>query len=105
MTNDRVALIDIGSNTIRLVLYSIDDLYNFTETHNVKTPARLSQYIDHSTGKAMMSQEGIDILIEALTSFLAITDQFEIKYIYPMATAAVRQSANNQDILKPFLYR
>ena len=100
MTNDRVALIDIGSNTIRLVLYSIDDLYNFTETHNVKTPARLSQYIDHSTGKAMMSQEGIDILIEALTSFLAITDQFEIKYIYPMATAAVRQSANNQDILK-----
>lgn len=100
MTNDRVALIDIGSNTIRLVLYSIDDLYNFTETHNVKTPARLSQYIDHSSGESVMAQEGIEVLIEALSSFMAITEQFDIQFIYPMATAAVRQSSNNQDIIR-----
>lgn len=99
MLNNRVALIDIGSNTIRLVLYAIDSLYNFTETHNVKTPARLSQYIDYSTGEAIMSQTGIDVLIEALTSFMAVANQFDIQYIYPMATAAIRQSANQEDIL------
>ncbi len=100
MENNRVALIDIGSNTIRLVLYTIDELYNFTETHNVKTPARLSQYIEESNGEPVMTQEGIDILIEALQSFKSIADQFNIQYIYPMATAAVRQSSNQQDIIQ-----
>ena len=43
MNNEKIALIDIGSNTIRLVIFGVTDDYNIFELQNIKTPARLTQ--------------------------------------------------------------
>lgn len=95
-----VGLVDIGSNTIRLVIYGIDAWYQFNEIHNIKNPARLSQYVyQEKDGSRWMAQEGIDILIATLESFRLIADQFHVNNLYPMATAAIRQSQNQADIL------
>lgn len=40
---ERIGLIDIGSNTIRLVIFKFDKATGVNELLNIKTPARLSQ--------------------------------------------------------------
>lgn len=41
-----IAIIDIGSNTIRLVIYQLNEQMVFTELQNIKLPVRLYQFLD-----------------------------------------------------------
>lgn len=99
MFNERIGVIDIGSNTIRLVVYGIDEYYNYIEIHNIKTPARLSQYLNEENDIVNMSQSGIDTLIRILVDFKEVAERFTVTKLLPMATAAVRQSDNVGDII------
>ena len=58
---ERIGLIDIGSNTIRLVIFGFTKETGLNEI-NIKTPARLSQYL---TSDTEMNDDGI-VLKEAL---------------------------------------
>ncbi|WP_259305064.1 hypothetical protein [Enterococcus asini] len=46
MKERQVAVVDIGSNTVRLVIYRITELNDFHELQNVKLPAQLYQYLE-----------------------------------------------------------
>lgn len=94
--NERIGLIDVGSNTIRLVIFEIDTFDTFRELLNIKNPARLVQYIDNH----MMTDEGVDILVDIMKNYADIADQYDIKQLIPIATAAVRQSDNAIYIVK-----
>lgn len=93
----RIGLIDIGSNTIRLVIFKFDKATGVNELLNIKTPARLSQYLNKDNE---MSKEGIQVLIDALHSFKSVSEKFNVTELHPIATAAIRQSKNNADIVK-----
>lgn len=95
MDEKRIGLIDIGSNTIRLVIFEIDQNYNIFELQNIKTPARLSQYLNDDK---VMAQEGINLLAKILNNFLQVAEQYNVADLMPMATAAIRQSKNHDDI-------
>lgn len=97
MAKERIGLIDIGSNTVRLVVFEMDKSFIITELQNIKTPARLSQYLNEDH---IMSQSGIDTLITILKSFSQVIDYYHVKNLMPIATAAVRQSTNQADIIK-----
>lgn len=90
-------LIDIGSNTIRLVIFHYHDDTGLKEIRNIKAPARLAQYIDDDM---TMSQDGIDHLISILTSFDNVATDAGVTEMYPIATAAIRASDNLADIMK-----
>ena len=92
----KTAIIDIGSNTIRLVLYLYDREEGLRELGNIKTVARLRTYIQPS---GEMSDEGIQLLTDTLLTFKAILDDFEIVDVKAVATAAIRQSTNRDSIL------
>lgn len=94
---ERIALIDIGSNTVRLVIFNIDAnaYYDISELQNIKVSARLVQYVKNGE----MSQQGIDVLTDLVDSYLKIIDEYQVDRIIPVATAAVRNSSNVQDIL------
>ncbi|ARJ50113.1 exopolyphosphatase [Staphylococcus lutrae] len=94
---ERNGLIDIGSNTIRLVIFEYHSRTGLNEIQNIKTPARLSQYLNHDR---MMTQEGIHVLKTALSSFKKVAAAFEVHHLYPIATAAIRQSTNQEQILR-----
>lgn len=97
MSNERFGLLDVGSNTIRLVVFEKDDYQGITEIQNIKTPARLVQYLDSENE---MSEEGIEVLITVLKSFTDIAKEYKIKDLISIATAAIRQSTNRATILK-----
>ncbi|TVP91037.1 Ppx/GppA family phosphatase [Alkalibacterium sp.] len=97
MTNERFGLIDVGSNTIRLVIFEMDEFQGVTELQNIKTPARLVQYLND---EKEMSQKGIDVLVTVLKSFTEIAERYSIKDSKAIATAAVRQSTNHSAIIE-----
>ena len=100
MHTERVAIIDIGSNTIRLVIYGINNYFDVEELHNIKTPARLAEFLHESKGQVTLEDGGIQRIIMALESFNEILEHFEVNTVKATATAAIRQSANQEYILQ-----
>lgn len=96
MNQLKIAVIDIGSNTIRLVLYRYSKDTGLHEFGNIKKVARLRKYI-LSNGE--MSEEGISLLKDTLISFKEILEDYQVDTVKAVATAAIRQASNNQEIL------
>lgn len=96
MENLKTAIIDIGSNTIRLVLYSYTKNEGLREFGNIKTVARLRTYL---LPNGEMSEEGIQLLADTLNSFQLILTDYQVTDVKAAATAAVRQAINNEAII------
>ena len=77
------AIIDIGSNTIRMVLYKVIN-NEIQQMLNSKIPAGLAGYIDNNN---MLSKKGILKAIEALIKFQIILESVAVKEVHAFATA------------------
>ncbi len=89
------AVIDIGSNTIRLVIYSVQD----NKPHpmlNKKYAVGLAGYVDKTN---RIQPDGIQVLLEALTDIVNILEYIKPKCVLPFGTAALRNSANGEEIV------
>ena len=90
------AVIDIGSNTIRLSVYKVigDEVKNL---FNEKSSASLASFIE----KGMMNEHGIQKLINTLKEFKNLISNFEdISKTYAIATASIRNSCNRREIIE-----
>lgn len=96
MEHFKTAIIDIGSNTIRLVMYTYSQEKGLHEFGNIKTVARLRTHLS-PTGE--MSEEGMRILENTLLSFKEILNDYNVTDVQACATAAVRQATNNEEIV------
>ncbi|WP_296114927.1 rod shape-determining protein [uncultured Anaerococcus sp.] len=89
------AIMDIGSNTVRLSVYKEKDgeaVNLFSEKEQVS----LKSYVKDGR----LSKKGIKRLYRTLSKFKAVVDNFgDIDGVYPFATATVRDVANRSDIL------
>lgn len=91
-----VAIIDIGSNSVRLVVFdgarrSPDTLFN------EKISCGLGREIA-STGR--LAEEAVERALDALTRFRAIADRIGSKKIHVIATAAAREAENGPDFIR-----
>lgn len=89
------AIMDIGSNTVRLSVYKEKDgeaVNLFSEKEQVS----LKSYVKDGR----LSDKGIKRLFSTLAKFKAVVDNFDdIDRVYPFATATVRDVANRSEIL------
>ena len=87
-------IVDIGSHTLRLAVYErkngVDSLLTKT-----KFALGLAGYLKDGT----MSEEGIFSLLTHLKDFCKFLRAFDITKVYSFATAALRMSKNNAEIL------
>lgn len=89
------AVIDIGSNTVRLSVFKISG-DKVTNLFNEKEQASLKTYVSNG----VLSEKGIQRLIETLRTFKAVVDNFgDIDELHPFATATIRDAANRTEIL------
>ncbi|MFZ4452011.1 exopolyphosphatase [Salibacterium aidingense] len=93
---EKVAVIDIGSNSIRLVINELDDKKGTRELHNLKQVARLSNYIDENY---FLTAEGMKVLKESLQQFEEVLQHHHVTNVKAVATAAIRNAANKRQIL------
>ncbi|WP_417900723.1 Ppx/GppA family phosphatase [Bacillus haimaensis] len=92
---DKYGIIDIGSNTMRLVIYKRDKSGRLKEIENVKSVARLRNFLNHDE---YLTENGVHKLITTLSSFRAITDFHRLTEVKCVATATIRQAANREVI-------
>lgn len=90
----KYSVVDIGSNTIRLIIYLVDG-QKVKKIMDKKNTAGLVSYIK----KDVMSEKGIKKLIKVLADFQQINELFHIDKTYYFATAGVRNTKNSKEII------
>lgn len=89
------AVIDIGSNTVRLSVYKVVG-QKVSNLFNEKEQASLRSFVKDG----VVSEKGIQRLIDVLRMFKNVVDNFEdIDEVHPFATATIRDAANRAEIL------
>ncbi|WP_209125395.1 Ppx/GppA phosphatase family protein [Alkalihalobacillus sp. BA299] len=97
MAQKKLAIIDMGSNSIRLVIYTIQSNGCYHELHNFKVVARLSS---HTSIDGSITNKGIKIIVDTLTRFNKIIRTHQIDQIKGVATAAIRLAPNQKEVLE-----
>lgn len=90
------AIIDIGSNSIRLTLYSIEKNKVFKILFREKIMAGLAGYVEDGA----LTQDGIYRAIEALNEFRETLNALDIHEASVFATASLRNITNTEEALK-----
>jgi exopolyphosphatase/guanosine-5'-triphosphate,3'-diphosphate pyrophosphatase len=90
-----IAVIDIGSNSVRLVIYE-GLTRSPTPIFNEKVLAGLGRQVQ-STG--LLAQDAIDTALAALVRFRALCDILQVRRIWAIATAACRDARNGGDFI------
>lgn len=89
-------IVDIGSNTIRLIIYNIDKAKNIEKIFSYKETAGLAGYVE----KGLLNPNGIAVLNRTLTQIKKITDDLSIPKVWYFATASLRNIDNSDAVLK-----
>lgn len=92
----RIGIIDIGSNSIRLVVYD----------HQKRAPVPIyNEKVMCALGKGLsntgvLNPDGLELARDALRRFLAMGRNMEVTSLYVMATAAMRDAKDGQEFAR-----
>lgn len=89
----KIAIIDIGSNTIRMSLFNVDG-DEFNELLNKKTTAGLASYVK----KGFLSRDGIEKLLRILNGLIKTAKVLGFEEIKIFATASLRNILNIEEV-------
>jgi len=89
----RIAIIDIGSNTVRLVVYEAP-LRLPVPLFNEKVQCELGRGLA-ATGR--LNQSGIGLALDSIRWFARLADAMGVKQLELVATAAVREATDGED--------
>ena len=94
------AMIDVGSNTIRMAIYEIDgDKVEMLMKR--KNPVGLASYVKDG----YMTRAGIDKVIEVISDYRYFLDELGINRVTAFTTAALRNSINGYNAVEEISYR
>nr|WP_325195858.1 hypothetical protein [uncultured Oscillibacter sp.] len=85
----KYALIDMGSNSIRLTVYDMDQT-SFKVLFKEKIMAGLAGYVEHGR----LTQDGIDCACQSLRDFQNTLELLQIDHLAVFATASLRNISN-----------
>ncbi len=94
----RVAVIDIGSNSVRMVVYEKTSRYAFHLLHEEKSKVRISQNAYKYAGA--LQELPMQRTFDALSEFLQIAKSFKTTKLLCVATSALRDAPNKKDFLQ-----
>ncbi|HHY49779.1 MAG TPA: Ppx/GppA family phosphatase [Alphaproteobacteria bacterium] len=91
-----VAVLDIGSNSVRLVVY--ERLARaLTPLYNEKSPCALGRGVA-KTGK--LAEENVQRALTAIKRFALVTSLMRVGQVHVLATSAVRDASNRESFVK-----
>ncbi len=97
MKTQRLAAIDIGSNSLKLAVVEAAASDSFTVVAESRERVRLGQ---ETLQMHFLSDEAIDLCAEAVSRFRSIAETREADSIIAVATASVRQAKNSAEFVK-----
>jgi len=91
----RVAVIDIGTNSTRLLVADVKVGGALTELERETTVTRLGEGVD-ATGR--LADEAIERVLAAVGGYREAIDRYEVEQTVAIATSAMRDAANGEDL-------
>lgn len=91
-----ISVIDIGSNSMRVLVYEIYENNSFKIIDEEKRMTRLGQFIDEANN---LSNEGIQKLLVTLEFFKILCEKNSVSELIVVATEAIRRANNKNEIL------
>ncbi|MCT4594054.1 MAG: Ppx/GppA family phosphatase [Anaeromicrobium sp.] len=91
---DKYGAIDVGTNSIRLLIWEEKD--GKVNRKKMLNSTRIGQRVDHT---GCLSQEGINISVDAIEDFVSRAENEGIKNIPIIATSAVRDAKNRNEFV------
>ena len=93
----RTAIIDIGSNSVRMVIFEKTSRFAFHLLHEAKSRVRISE--DAYLHDGNLQEPAIERALCALRDFLVIADSYRVRKTLCVATSAVRDAPNRNRFL------
>ena len=97
MYDRKIAVIDIGSNSVRLVLYYVNDK-TFISIYNEKSLCYLAKGMSNEGG--YLNNEGIELAKKTLLRFASMIKISDITLVKIFATSAVRDAKDGKIFMK-----
>ncbi len=91
----RVACIDIGTNSIRLLLADFDGSH-FSDVSKTLQMTRLGKGVNETK---RLAQDRIDASVAVIAKYCEAANRYKAEKVYLMATSAVRDSTNAKDLI------
>lgn len=95
--NNIAAGIDIGSNSIRLLIAEVENNKIKDIIYQEKATTRLATNIDKTS---ILAEEPFNNSINVLANFKKAIDKYNINNVLTVATSAVREAKNGNDFIK-----
>ncbi|MFF9237045.1 Ppx/GppA family phosphatase [Streptomyces sp. NPDC014803] len=92
----RLGVLDVGSNTVHLLVVDAHPGARPLPAHSHKTELRLAQLLD---GEGAIGTEGVDKLVAVVKDALQAAEDKGVEDLLPFATSAVREAGNADDVL------
>ena len=92
----RIAIIDIGSNSARLVISHIYKNGAYNMVYNQKEALRLSQKVD---GQNLLTEEAFTSTLDTMRSFAHMCKIYQADKTIAVATAAIRNASNGPELV------
>lgn len=93
----RIAILDLGTNTINLLIVEQDNQTSYHILHESKYPAKLGK---GGINDKRILPEAMDRGIKALKVHQATMKPYNVQKVICMATAAIRSASNGQDFVR-----
>ncbi len=94
------AMIDIGSNTIRMAVYEIDG-----DRVEMQMKRKHAIGLASHVANGIMQRSGIDKVVEVLHEYKTFLDDFGIKDVVAFTTAALRNADNGLEAVREISFR
>ncbi|NLK07975.1 MAG: Ppx/GppA family phosphatase [Firmicutes bacterium] len=92
----RIGIIDLGSNSVRLIIMDIGAEGDYHQIDNVKETVRL---VENAAPDGTLDPNNLRLALETLSFFARLCRVRQVDEILAVATAAVRRAPNHTEIL------
>ncbi|MER6539347.1 Ppx/GppA phosphatase family protein [Streptomyces sp. 900105755] len=92
----RLGVLDVGSNTVHLLVVDAHPGARPLPAHSHKAELRLAQLLD---GEGAIGPDGIEKLVGVVHGALQAAEDKGVEDLLPFATSAVREASNADDVL------
>jgi exopolyphosphatase/guanosine-5'-triphosphate,3'-diphosphate pyrophosphatase len=94
---DKIAIIDMGTNTFHLLLAEADKKGRYHIVHCDRTPVKIGK---DGINQGYITEEGLQRALLAMQGFKNTIDNYGIKSIFAFGTSALRNAKNCEEVLE-----
>jgi len=98
----RLGVLDVGSNTVHLLVVDAHHGAAPLPAHSHKTELRLAEHI---VDGERISSTGVDLLVDFVRSAVEVAEDLGVTQMHAFATSAIREAVNGDDVLATVLDR